>query len=813
MSLCSQCQLLDFRFAGYYRPENYSTRPVATDDETKIDSEDDVRSHESTTPAEDNNETKEINHETSERKRESGEELMTESETESEGSSFQGLSDNKERSLREVLDHKDACFFCNQISSLLNTWTKRFWPDPTEQDIKTGKVSFSAEMFGVIDASTHTRHDDDLHMASVSVSFNRRQYGASMQFQRTREYPPSVTEICDLLEPSSGENEQESTSVWLDLEPYYGRIRPPEVDFRLLREWKRICDNGHEDSCGIASIHTKRRPGMVRCIDVDAMCIVELRDPGAKWVALSYVWGKRAFKVLKEDLLEALRCPGALESSWIPDTILDAIYVTRMIGEKYLWTDSLCIIQDSPRDKATFIPLMDVIYGLATLTIVALSGESAYDGLPGVRPSSRPSAEGSFCLNGVWLQKAPPLDGLGFEQADQSRSRYMSRAWTLQEILLSRRLLIFTPEVVFWECQSATWREDSNWEILSPDERGITLFRNRLFNFGHQGIYVPKADPETFNRMYQSLVSDYGRRELTYDGDGLAAIEGILASVELTSGIGFTWALPKPFFGVAITWPTAHNGSLVSRRKAKYTMVTGQGTIQVPYPSWSWVGWIGPNLFDDLFGHLAGEHAGLEFYMLDGEKDQLILIEQNQQFIGTKTNDWPHRRARSIWRENAFLAVCIKDVPNSLLAPDLRPSLLIFWTSCCTLFSKPGAENLSENQHQKKQDEQREQTEEEYQEKLTKDLSKDQVLDDHRGNNIGVIWGHYLSNINTAFGEAEFIIVGRSSLDWARSRSELVAYMVEKQPSGARTRVMSATVAEDEWNALVDRRWELVFLL
>ncbi|CAI0645488.1 unnamed protein product [Colletotrichum noveboracense] len=803
MALCSHCQTLDFRWVGYYRPElDYPRSDLSTTlgiGESEIDED----NHETVTECERDEELSET----------------------SDISSSQGLPGNEDLSLREVLDREDVCLFCRQISSLFNTWSERFWPNPTKQDLDSGQVSFSGEGFGVVDEAAHTRHDDTLCVGNVSVTLNRCQDGAVMHYQRSREHPPTVTDICDLLEPSKSGSKQRDKLVWLDLEPYYGRIRPPEIDFRLLREWKRICDNDHEDSCGLTSIHTTRRPDMIRCIDVDAMCIVELRDPAAKWVALSYVWGKRTFEVLKKDSLGSLRYPGALDPSWIPDTILDAITVTRMIGERYLWTDSLCIIQDSPQDKATFIPLMDVIYGLASLTIVALSGEGAYDGLPGVRSSSRPPAEGPFFLNGVWLQKAPPLDGLGFTPADRSRSRYMTRGWTFQEILLSRRLLIFTPEVVFWECQSATWREDANWEILDPHNRGLTLFRNSVFGFEHEGIHVPKADRESFNRMYQSLVSDYGRRELTYDGDGLAAIEGILASIELTSGISFTWGLPKPYLGVAVTWPTDNNTSRVRRRKATYTIVANNNTIRVPYPSWSWVGWIGPNLFDDLFGHLAGEHAGLVLYMLDGEKDRLILIDQNQEFIKMESTNRTHRRAPPTWREDVLREVSMKHVPQSLLVPELRPALLIFWTSCCSLVLDHNITRSEVRQEERKlhgaeegeyddDDEDEDEDEDEEEEDADDEQSKRvQMLCDRRGNKVRVVWDHYLNHMTTASGEAELITVGRSSTENARPRSELVAYMVEKQSSGARTRVVSATVAEEEWNALADRKWELVFLL
>jgi hypothetical protein len=34
-----------------------------------------------------------------------------------------------------------------------------------------------------------------------------------------------------------------------------------------------------------------------------------------------------------------------------PQTLKDAVYVTRRLGIRYLWIDALCIIQDSPEDK------------------------------------------------------------------------------------------------------------------------------------------------------------------------------------------------------------------------------------------------------------------------------------------------------------------------------------------------------------------------------------------------------------------------------------------------------------------------------
>ena len=69
----------------------------------------------------------------------------------------------------------------------------------------------------------------------------------------------------------------------------------------------------------------------------------------------------------------------------LPQTIEDSITFTRNLGIGYLWVDAVCIDQspNSP-DKEAQIKIMDLIYEGALATIVALHGDSAKSGLPGV---------------------------------------------------------------------------------------------------------------------------------------------------------------------------------------------------------------------------------------------------------------------------------------------------------------------------------------------------------------------------------------------------------------------------------------------
>jgi len=58
------------------------------------------------------------------------------------------------------------------------------------------------------------------------------------------------------------------------------------------------------------------------------------------------------------------------------------------VSERYLWVDTLSIIQDSPGRNA-YLSRMDNIYPGAVYTLVAIDSSDARPSLPGVQPRSR----------------------------------------------------------------------------------------------------------------------------------------------------------------------------------------------------------------------------------------------------------------------------------------------------------------------------------------------------------------------------------------------------------------------------------------
>ena len=140
-----------------------------------------------------------------------------------------------------------------------------------------------------------------------------------------------------------------------------------QTNFSLLRAWLSRCRCRHHN-CARRKPKGLKLPGfrVIDCRKVPPQ--IEVRPWSERYVALSYVWGPPS-------------------GDW-PQTILDAVEVTKRLGERYLWVDRTCIDQSNPEEKMFLISKMDAIYQGAEFTIVCAAGD-ARTGLPGVSTTPR----------------------------------------------------------------------------------------------------------------------------------------------------------------------------------------------------------------------------------------------------------------------------------------------------------------------------------------------------------------------------------------------------------------------------------------
>lgn len=187
---------------------------------------------------------------------------------------------------------------------------------------------------------------------------------------------------------------------------------------------------------------------------------------------------------------------------------------------------------------------MDAVYRKAVLTIVAAAGSDCNHGLPGIRRRQPVSF-------------AARIDDMSLITTDRDviqtmlSSKWNKRAWTLQEKILSQRLLVFTPQVVFFYCHTALWREDI---ALEDSEAEIYLNERELLDSQILDRSVALHGPfKAFTESYSPLVTTFVCRELSREGDALNAFSGVSRSLEQALGI-FRWGLPSRLFGISLLW-------------------------------------------------------------------------------------------------------------------------------------------------------------------------------------------------------------------------------------------------------------------
>ncbi|KAF2473971.1 HET-domain-containing protein [Lindgomyces ingoldianus] len=227
--------------------------------------------------------------------------------------------------------------------------------------------------------------------------------------------------------------------------------KPSHINVKQIEGWLHDCAINHE-GCSLPIAETLD----IFLIDVVGRQIVQKRSD-CRYLALSYVWGGVSSFHLTKSNVRTLQKPGALLQHFnrVPQVIQDAMCFTDQLNIRYLWVDSLCIVQDDPVHRDPQISRMNIIYRHAFATIVAMSGHNADCRLPGISLGSRNALQLVRMRKGVELRPLAPDIDLAMDL-----STYETRAWTYQERLLSTRCIYFTDWQVYLQCRSNLRSED-----------------------------------------------------------------------------------------------------------------------------------------------------------------------------------------------------------------------------------------------------------------------------------------------------------------------------------------------------------------
>ena len=386
------------------------------------------------------------------------------------------------------------------------------------------------------------------------------------------------------------------------------RLLPDRIDYHLLRNWYSFCAQYHRKAC---AINSKEYPEMFKVIDCRTRRMIEA-PPNCWYVALSYVWGQQqSTKASSSKITSENVEPRTLTSDTIPRVIEDAMIVTLELGWQYLWVDRYCIDQND-EEKHFQINQMDKIYLCAETTIVAAAGENANYGLPGVSSTLR-RAQPYAVVRGQLLAST-----MRSPQVAIGGSRWATRGWTYQEAALSKKLLVFTDDQVFFECKGMSCSESHSVPLALLHEMKLEDGFGSSIGRGYFETHGGKIHGDTRIKFW-SEVERFTARELSYEADSLNAFMGVInyykngqgsQSSPLYTYIGLPLdsdiysSAEQPYcyggqFVMSLLW--IHEGKQVLPKRRRGS------------PSFSWAGWEG------VASRPLGPHRSLDFHSSDFE--------------------------------------------------------------------------------------------------------------------------------------------------------------------------------------------------
>ena len=229
----------------------------------------------------------------------------------------------------------------------------------------------------------------------------------------------------------------------------------------LAKTWLDECINKHPE-CQLQQPSYRTMPTRVLDASLERIRLLETHEMCGDYAILSHCWGPKP--IIATNLQDiAIRCQN-IDFSALSKTFQDAVTVTRSLGLKYIWIDSLCIIQDSKKDWEIESSKMETYYAYAQICIAAMAASEGSIGCFFERhPAKSQPTPLSIRLNGsdhlthtltraerLWVKNfLSPLVG----QLQGASGPLETREWVLQETIISKRMLRFRGFQIEWACK------------------------------------------------------------------------------------------------------------------------------------------------------------------------------------------------------------------------------------------------------------------------------------------------------------------------------------------------------------------------
>jgi hypothetical protein len=350
-----------------------------------------------------------------------------------------------------------------------------------------------------------------------------------------------------------------------------------------------------------------------RVIDVGSTtqdpCLYIPNGDTGPYVTLSHCWGGSSPITTTTGTI-GTRIMG-IQLATLPKTFQDAVLITRDLGVRYLWIDSLCIIQDSDEDWEQEAARMSEIYANGYVMLAADGSENCHGGcfpqtgrlsfpIPVQGPCGRSSKVYCRLTNLLSDDRGEVCHRLHDTQGGFRPNALDTRGWTLQERILAPRILHLGRSEIGWECAGKRACECQ----LVPTQTDLdSRFKAQLVKLQQQPRTADQTRTSSIassveNRwVWSNIVQEFTHRNLTRSKDTLPALSGLAKQMCFRAEWKYVCGMWKENLAGFLMWQPDYEHvrcnslSGVPKRHEEYYA-----------PSWSWASIIGPAVYKNLGG-------------------------------------------------------------------------------------------------------------------------------------------------------------------------------------------------------------------
>jgi hypothetical protein len=320
------------------------------------------------------------------------------------------------------------------------------------------------------------------------------------------------------------------------------------VSFDRISHWVQECSTHHTSCADDANASLPTRLIDVTPIEHTSEHGVRLVETGhlkgTPYICLSHCWGTKSISAMTT-LDTVHKYKSFIPWNRLPLNFQHAMEITRKLGVRYIWIDSLCIIQKNTADWERESSKMVSIYRNSFLTIAVTQSP---DSQGGCFSKSKPDLcfrlmhpRGDNTVNTVLgVRTFREFDLITTQEKFRDQFPLFTRAWCFQERLLSRRVLQCNYREFTFDCSESSRCECSSRHLASHFKPRMPLLPTKakydllLKTGGRRIARVGKDERKPYSR-WRSVVEAYSLLHMTNSSDALPALSGLAREmIEIT---------------------------------------------------------------------------------------------------------------------------------------------------------------------------------------------------------------------------------------------------------------------------------------